>query len=129
MKKQFQNLNLEDRLNLFIDGQSTLNYFENLLVEPLTQFRNPFDPSIAQPVALLILDVNLPVITGLEVCSKVKEIYTRKQKELNEKSTDPIQLHRPLIIFYSSLDYNGIEKFCFDHEKADLFVQKPFTQK
>ena len=90
---------------------------------------NPVDPSIVQPVALLILDVNLPVITGLDVCSKVKEIYTRKQKELNDKSIDPIQLHRPLIIFYSSLDYKNMEMLCYDHEKADLFVKKPFTQK
>ena len=64
-----------------------------------------------QPVSLLVLDINMPIITGLELCAKVKELYIEKQVEINRVAclfkdrAGEIKLIRPLIIYSSSLDY------------------------
>ena len=84
-------------------------------------------------MALLILDVNMPVMTGLQVAAKVKELFMAKQVSIEQnqsvQSFSSKQLQRPLVIFQSSLNYDVMEKLCFENEKADLFVQKPFSVK
>jgi DNA-binding response OmpR family regulator len=57
---------------------------------------------------LILLDVFLSGIDGIEVCNKIKE---------NPKTRDI-----PIIMFSAHTDFSGVKKFC----KADDFISKPF---
>jgi DNA-binding response OmpR family regulator len=57
---------------------------------------------------LILLDVFLSGIDGIEVCNKIKE---------NPKTRDI-----PIIMFSAHTDFSDVKKFC----KADDFISKPF---
>ena len=75
-----------------------------------------------QPVSLLILDVNMPIMHGLETSQKVKELY-----DAHNKCTETI-LTRPLIVLWSQNDMRTIQQFITEDEQADMYWQKPLTK-
>ena len=68
---QCEILNIEERLRLFQSGQAVLNFFDELLSEIEKIYRNQRTQVgfiIYQPVVLLILDINMPIVNGVETC-------------------------------------------------------------
>ena len=84
-----------------------------------------------QPVKLMILDINMPHMDGLQTVKETRALY----KEINERvclanGLDPIYdqiLYRPMLIYMSKHEEN-IQLFMEDQERADLFVNKPIER-
>ena len=80
MKKIFQELGLADRLIVFEDGNSTIEYFVNLIETLCESVDEKQELENHQPVPLLLLDVNLPGSNSLNIANQVKEIFKNLQK-------------------------------------------------
>ena len=156
MRMQFEALKIEEkRMWLFQDGQMSLSHFQKILdgiylPEEVENGSDDYKINI-QPVSLLILDINMPIVTGLQICARVKALYSEKQTEIDaslqnsrleekkEEENDEekqieshtgnkmiVQIVRPMIVFVSSHDYNTMKLLCHETEKADCFFRKPF---
>ena len=73
MKKILKELGLVDRLIVFENSSSTVEYFKNLM-DTLGENTEEGDVEIQcyQPVPLLFLDINLPDNDSLKVVEKIK---------------------------------------------------------
>ena len=60
------------------NGQEVVDYIDKLL-EDIEMGRS--EPK-TQPVALLLLDINMPLLSGMEACKLVKEKYHKLNKRL-----------------------------------------------
>ena len=79
-------IGLENRLEMFSNGVEVLKKFE----EMFDKFTNSGTPNHAlrvrkafQPVSLLLLDINMPIMSGMQVCKAVRQLY----KQHNDKVT------------------------------------------
>ena len=70
-----------DRLSMFGDGKETIDYFKELLVKIL-QDPNKV-PDISWPVSLLLLDINMPGISGIEATKQVKRLFNDANERLS----------------------------------------------
>ena len=68
-----------------------------------------------QPVALLLLDINMPVMTGIEALSIIKKKFKETNKELISKGRTEL-IVRPVICFFSQQDKTTINMFLHKHE-------------
>ena len=59
---------------MFDNGQDALNHISDVLSNIYRDFH-------IQPISLLLLDINMPIINGLECAQQVKQLY----REINEK--------------------------------------------
>ena len=83
MRMQFERLELDEkRLWLFQDANIGLNHFKKILdrlILPEEAEDRTLNVKInIQPVSFLILDIDMPIVSGLEICSKIKALYTEK---------------------------------------------------
>ena len=62
-------MKLPDRLITFSDGKEVIDYFENLLNVLDSQGH---EERPVQPVSLLLLDINMPIINGIETLKQIK---------------------------------------------------------
>ena len=72
-----------DRLSMFGDGKETIDYFKELLVKIL-QDPNKV-PDISWPVSLLLLDINMPGISGIEATKQVKRLFNDANERLSNQ--------------------------------------------
>ena len=78
----FSDLGLEHRLEMFSNGSEVLNQFHKMFDEYEEQGLPLSDSTTAfQPVRLLLLDINMPIINGMAVCKEVMLLY----KNYNER--------------------------------------------
>ena len=61
MRAKFSEMGAESRLLMFSDGEQTVNYFRSVV-----QVNQSCSTVVFQPVSLLILDINMPVVNGLQ---------------------------------------------------------------
>ena len=136
-------MNLEDmeiasNLIMFQDGLETINYFNQLLEDLKTELASEgnhnHNGGVIQPVSLLILDVNMPILNGLQVLMQVKEKFdslesellnSRKMISITETPLPQVKVVRPLIAYLSQNDYHTIKMFCKPEEQPDIFLSKP----
>ena len=74
----FEDMDLDCNLILFQDGLETINYFNQLLEDlqtELTSGQISTRKGALQPVSLLLLDVNMPILNGIQVLMQVKEKF------------------------------------------------------
>ena len=93
IRLNFMDIGLENRLEMFSNGVEVLNKFE----EMFDKFTNSGIPNHAlgvrgafQPVSLLLLDINMPIMSGMQVCKAVRQLY----KQYNDKVTSEGNSHR-----------------------------------
>ena len=98
MALQMKDIGLDNRLKMFANGQTVVDFVSELL----TQLKTEADwgvEQVSQPISLLLLDINMPVLNGYETLTKVKELYSK----VNE--IDPShKFLRPLICYLSQTD-------------------------
>ena len=144
MKKQFLDLKVQESLITANDGQDVVEYFERYLSDIVIASDQPTVWLNHQPVALLLLDINMPILNGFETLKRVKEMFKLHNTRLNEERSrsigdeEPLRMinteehtHilRPLIIFVSQLDRNQFTHFFVDDEKPDFYLEKPLVSK
>lgn len=85
-------------------GKETIDYFEELL-KCLTDDTNFDAKSQNQPIALLLLDINIPIVSGIDVLVRVKDVYKKTNqtiiKRLVEQDQKEHHIIRPLISYVS----------------------------
>ena len=68
---------------MFDNGTDVVKYFEKMLKDPdLLQRQDEI-----QPVSLLLLDINMPILTGMEAIKLIKEKYQQSNDMLNSSIT------------------------------------------
>ena len=67
-------------------------------------------------MALLLLDINMPILNGFDTLKLVKERF---------REYDETVLMRPMICYLSQLDYTGIGTFIKEDELPDCYLEKP----
>ena len=63
MKIKFRELGVEDKLVLLANGKEAVEFFETILHDSETD--------TIQPVSLLILDINMPVYSGMKALTLI----------------------------------------------------------
>ena len=79
MQMNFSDIGIPDRLTMFSGGLATVTWFREMLNH--INLQDLRGDKVIQPVSLLILDINMPDITGIEVLKHVKKAYD----DINEK--------------------------------------------
>ena len=58
------------------DGKDVVEYFEKYF----TEINSNDQVTPLQPVSLLLLDINMPILNGIDTLRTVKEIFERQNK-------------------------------------------------
>ena len=95
-----------ERLILFQDGQQVVDFFDTLLAS-LPQSSLEAGGAPLQPVALVLLDISMPILSGLETLKQIKKNYGKY---------DEARLKRPLICYLSQLSYSPMINFIAEDE-------------
>ena len=69
-----------------------------------------------QPVSLVLLDINMPILNGLETLKLIKEQYSIYNKD---------KLVRPMICYLSQMNYTTMRSFICLEEEPDCYLEKP----
>ena len=75
------------------------------------------------PVTLLLIDINMPILTGIEALKLIKQNYDKINVSLAEQNRP--KLVRPAICYYSQYNKRTMELFMKDDELADFYLEKP----
>ena len=80
-----------EKLKIFSNGQEVIEFLDELLgelhIENLDKVQAP-----RQPVALVLLDINMPILNGLDTLRMIKERY---------KKFDECRVIRPMLCYLS----------------------------
>ena len=98
------------------NGQEVIDYFDKLFQDINKKTQRPI-----QPVSLLLLDINMPILDGMETCKRVK----MKFEEFNKVNNDKSPIIRPLICYFSAYNDEMMKSFINEDEKADCYIEKP----
>ena len=126
----FGELGIEEKLKIFSDGRRVVDYISEVIDDLDSSSGGVATKWPVQPVTLLLLDVNMPILTGMEAMKMIRDKY----KQINEKyraihDTDRKVVIEPLMCYYSQCSRDMIDTFTTEDEKADLFLQKPLPIK
>ena len=83
MKINFDEMGISNKLIMFSDGEEVVDYFDVLLDNLDTQTQSDEQPTL-QPVSLLLLDINMSILNGIETLKQVKD----KFKTINDTKLD-----------------------------------------
>ena len=87
IRMKMEHLGIDGQMEIFGNGQETVNHFERVLnsleydeidIESL----NVTEHAI-QPVTLLLLDINMPLLNGFQVLTQVKSMFAQVEQRLN----------------------------------------------
>ena len=74
MKINFDEMGISNKLIMFSDGEEVVDYFDVLLDNLDTQTQSDEQPTL-QPVSLLLLDINMSILNGIETLKQVKDKF------------------------------------------------------
>ena len=98
-------LQLNERFHTYPNGQMVLNAFDRILdiFASFSEADEADQPQIVQPVSILFLDINMPVLDGLETARLIKQ----RVEDFNAKihvSNPLLTVVRPLIVHLTQYD-------------------------
>ena len=118
MVTNLKEIGIDEKLTLFHNGQEVVDYFQELL----RLHSNESNDVQTQPIALLFLDINMPLVDGFETSARVKQLF-----ELHNQENE-IKLLRPMICFLSHLDPENMTHFITEQEKPEIYFEKPVSK-
>ena len=127
MKLNCHDIGITDRLVMCSNGQEVVDYFDRLLDDVKESQGDRMTPF--QPVALLLLDINMPILGGMEALKIIKSKYQRMNSALDLGDTgrqdgNPLLL-RPVICYLSQYSQGTMMQFLTEEEHADCYLEKP----
>ena len=112
MRFALTDLGVADRAVFFSNGQQLVEYAQHLLDESLSQQHSePHNP--IQPISLVLLDVNMPILSGMETLVKLTEMFG---------DDDSNRILRPMICYLSQYDGTSMKMFLKEDEFADYYL-------
>ena len=129
VKRQFSDMNISNLLQAFSNGQDIIEFLQvQLDILDHTEFEAPI-----QPIRLVVLDINMPVLDGFETLKKVKEIFEVHNARTNDRLVNdsyPTTVSRPLVLrpficLFSQLDGRQFAPFLKKTEQPDFYLKKP----
>ena len=115
-------IGLEHRLKTLSNGLAVVKFFESLFQE---EAQNIEDSKVRQPVSILLLDINMPVLNGYETLIQVKSLFD-KMNEMNPS----ILFMRPMICYLSQMaDQQTMYQFLKEEEMPEIYLEKPLLTK
>ena len=128
MKTHFREVGIPDKLLLFQDGMQVTEYFDFILDD----IEESPEEETVQPVTLLLLDINMQPMGGMEALKLVKNKYQQLNSKLNltvedippigcDKQIDSARTAHdkvvpPFICYYSQYDYGTMQQFITPEE-------------
>ena len=109
MLLNFSDLEIEEKLNIYQNGADVVKFFQWVIMDP------EVDDEI-QPVSLLLLDINMPIMHGLECSEKINQMYKEQNQERLKQNKPPLVspcgskltnkslLQNYIIVFHVSFD-------------------------
>ena len=99
--KNFEELKIGQQLISFSNGQDVIDYLQKILDE-IKMEDLAYIPLPIQPVALVLLDINMPILDGFETLGKTKAVFKEANIRLtaNQLESDTVVM-RPTICFFS----------------------------
>ena len=124
--RNFEELGINDKLVTFSNGQDVIDHIEKVLSKVKTED----DQVPCQPIALLLLDIGMPILDGFETLKKAKELFERENRRIASHNLLDKQLYimRPTICFFSQFDRQKFVHFFTDEEQPEFFLEKPLAQ-
>ena len=120
MKSSLKEFNLLKKCSFAINGQEavdqvtrTIDSLEDSILDSSKPFR---------PVELMILDLQMPILNGLDVIKKVKQIYERLRVSHPES-----QIEKPTFIFVTAFCSKSLREYTKDQDVFGVF-EKPMSQ-
>ena len=90
-----EDMGITNKLVMLKNGQEACVFFDATLESAET-----LDNSASkQPVCLLLIDINMPIMTGMEAIEIIKQKYERLNETRREQGKE--QVARPAIFYYS----------------------------
>ena len=98
----FEDLGLANRLTMLTDGQKVIDVFERILHDLTYLDSDDLEDFPYQPVVLLLIDINMPLVDGFEAIKTIKHMYKDvNQRHQQETGSNEDKIIRPLICYYS----------------------------
>ena len=99
LKLNFKDNGILDKLDVFSDGSEVVDYITTLLDDLTVSNHNDRHPPL-HPIALLLLDINMPIMHGLVAFQLIVNIFKstneRLQKErLSKINAQKLNIERP----------------------------------
>ena len=107
IRLNFMDLGLAERLVILSNGGEVVNFFDSFFECLKGTGSQTNSSNLYQPIALLLLDINMPIMTGMEVCKRVKDIYERH----NAGVAPGRQVLRPVICYLSQYQRAQMQAF------------------
>ena len=100
----FGEMGISEKLIMFSDGQNVAEYFDGVLDKiDVTSPRT--NPQPLQPVTLLLLDINMPILNGMEAFNRINNKYNEineKARAVEHQQSNQTQIVlKPLMCYYS----------------------------
>jgi CheY-like chemotaxis protein len=89
----------EEQCTYLCDGQATINYVIKHVEDAIVDF--PEDSGEVNPIALLILDFQMPFKNGIQVVQELRAFYQNTTDEL-ERTIPDLTLKEPKIVFLTA---------------------------
>ena len=125
-------MRLSEILTMFNNGQDVVDHFKTELdkidIDKLQNEKLPI-----QPVSLLLLDINMPLLDGFETLKAVKGLFDqlneRLRKEQQHEEKADIFVLRPTICFFSQFTRDKFIHFFTEDEQPEFYLEKPLALK
>lgn len=133
VKRRFEDLGVAEKLITVNDGQDVMQWFESYL-NGLDSQDGDLGSRTLQPVTLLLLDINMPIIHGIEALRLIKEKFNTYNYRFNRSQNQLIdgpqlRILRPMICYFSQHERSPMDNFIGEDEQAELYLQKPLSVK
>ena len=116
-------------LQTFICGKDLLQKLQQVLDEIVTSELGAEVRDI-QPVKLVICDISMPQMDGWETIKQVKELYEKKQQEIDSEERQPgniVTLLRPYLVFHTARYIDSSLKREVKAVGIDAIFEKPIS--
>ena len=113
IKFMMEEFGLKNRTKFFGNGQQVIEFVDSMTK---LEKKSKRDVKKRQPIALILLDINMPILNGFETMATLNERFGLE---------DYSDIVRPVICYLTQIDGQGLKPFLAPNEVADYVLQKP----